>query len=124
MSKPLLGLLLGAGLGIVDGLSSQFTAANDEAVRRDALIIVSMGIFKGAVAGVGVGFFSRRYRSMALGIGFGLLLGVALVAPIAIMQGKYYWHIMAPGGLLGLVVGFATQRHGAAPGDREAHPGT
>ena len=27
-------------------------------------------------------------------------------------QGKhYYWEIMLPGGLLGIIVGFATQRH-------------
>jgi hypothetical protein len=30
------------------------------------------------------------------------------------MQGKYYLEIMTPGGLVGLIVGYATQKYGAA----------
>jgi hypothetical protein len=32
---------------------------------------------------------------------------------------SYYWEIMLPGGVLGLIVGYATQRYGAA-GSRSA----
>jgi hypothetical protein len=30
---------------------------------------------------------------------------------IAHMQGKYYFEIMLPGGLVGLIVGYATQKY-------------
>ena len=36
---------------------------------------------------------------------------------VAHMQGKYYFEIMLPGGLVGLIVGYATQKHGS-PGLR------
>jgi hypothetical protein len=109
MSKPLLGLILGGILGIFDGWSALWTAGDDPAVRRDIVMIVSMGAFKGMVAGIAVGFFARKFRSLPLGIVFGLVIGVALAAPIAILQGKYYFEIMIPGGLVGLIVGLATQ---------------
>jgi len=115
MSKPLLGLLLGGFLGAFDGWSALWTAGDDPAVRRDIAFIVSMGVFKGAVAGVVIGWFARRFQAPALGILVGLTLGVALAAPIAIMQGKYYWQIMLPGGIVGLLVGVATQLYGGRP---------
>jgi hypothetical protein len=40
-------------------------------------------------------------------------VGVALAFPIALLN-KYYWQIMLPGGVLGLIVGYATFRHGGA----------
>lgn len=115
MSKPVLGLLLGGILGIFDGLSALVSAPNDPAVRADIVMIVCMGVFKGMVAGIAIGFFARKFRSLPLGIIFGLAIGVALAAPIAIMQGKYYFEIMLPGGLLGTIVGFATHQYGAKP---------
>jgi uncharacterized membrane-anchored protein YhcB (DUF1043 family) len=32
---------------------------------------------------------------------------------------QYYWQIMLPGGVLGIIVGFATQRYGEARARRE-----
>ena len=32
------------------------------------------------------------------------------------MQGKYYREIMLPGGLVGLIVGYATQKYGGSGG--------
>ena len=112
MSKPMLGLIAGALLGIFDGLSPLVTTPDDPAVMADMVMIISMGVFKGAVAGVAIGFFSRRFRSLPLGIILGLAIGVALALPIALMQGKYYWEIMLPGGAVGTLVGFATQEYG------------
>jgi len=43
----------------------------------------------------------------------GGLVGVALALPIAMLN-KYYWQIMLPGGVLGVIVGYATFRHGGA----------
>ena len=37
-------------------------------------------------------------------------VGLALAYWVAAMQGKYYFEIMLPGGILGLVVGIATQK--------------
>ena len=41
----------------------------------------------------------------------GAIVGVALAFPIALLN-KYYWQVMLPGGVLGLIVGYATMRHG------------
>jgi hypothetical protein len=51
-------------------------------------------------------------------------VGLLLAWPIAYMnalEGKnYYWHIMTPGGIVGMIVGFATQRYTAARIPQEA----
>ena len=51
---------------------------------------------------------------------FGLLCGAFfafLVAAIPQPSGAhYYWQIMLPGSVLGLIVGYATQRYGRAGG--------
>jgi hypothetical protein len=115
MNKPTLGLLLGGGLGIFDGLSALISAP--ETAPGIAGIVVGSTI-KGIIAGVAIGFFARKVNSLALGIVFGLAVGLALAFPIAYLQsaaGKnYYWQIMLPGGLLGLIVGYATQRYGGS----------
>jgi hypothetical protein len=110
MNKPLLGLVLGGILGIFDGLSA-LVSAPQEAPNIVGIVIGST--FKGLVAGVLIGFFARKVNSLPLGILFGLAVGLLLAWPIAYMnalEGKnYYWHIMTPGGILGMIVGFATQ---------------
>ena len=73
--------------------------------------------FKGLVAGVLIGLFARKVRSLPLGIVFGLAVGAVLRVPDrgdARRAGKhYYWEIMLPGSILGMIVGYATQKHGA-----------
>ncbi|HET6178822.1 MAG TPA: hypothetical protein VFE61_17975 [Candidatus Sulfotelmatobacter sp.] len=51
-------------------------------------------------------------HSLALGIVFGLAVGLLLAFIIAQMQHGYYLQIMLPGGMVGLIVGYATQRYG------------
>jgi hypothetical protein len=47
------------------------------------------------------------------GLGIGLLLAYA-VAAMPDPSGKhYYFEIMLPGGIVGMIVGYATQRFGA-----------
>lgn len=111
MNKVVLGLLLGGVLGVLDGLTAWFTPE----VRPQIMGIVAGSTFKGLVAGVLIGFFARRVHSVALGIGFGLVVGLVLAWAVAAMGGKYYLEIMLPGSILGIIVGFATQRYGRAP---------
>ena len=111
MNKIVLGIVLGAILGILDGLTSWFTPA----VRNQLLGIVLGSTFKGIVAGVLIGVFARKVNSLALGIIFGLAVGAFLAWIIAFMQHGYYFEIMLPGAMVGLIVGYATQKYGATP---------
>lgn len=112
MNKPLYGLLLGGFLGVFDGLSALVTTPE---VRPQIVGIVIGATFKGLVAGVLIGWFARKVHSLTLGTVFGLGVGLALAWIIAYLnarQGRdYYWQIMLPGAVLGLIVGYATQRH-------------
>lgn len=118
MNKPVLGLVLGGVLGIIDGLSAMVSAPE---TRPEIVGIVIGSTFKGLVAGILIGWFAKRVNSLPLGILFGLFVGLLLAFFIAAMptpEGKhYYWEIMLPGGIVGLIVGYATQRYG---GQREA----
>jgi hypothetical protein len=111
MNKALLGLMLGGILGIFDGLTAWFTPE----VRSTILQIVVGSTIKGLLAGVLIGFFARKVNSLPLGILFGLGVGLLLAFGVAQMQGKYYLEIMLPGGLLGVIVGYATQKFGSSP---------
>ncbi len=111
MNKVLLGLLLGAVLGAIDGLSAWFTPA----VRAQLVGIVVGSTIKGLIAGVAIGFFARKVNSLALGILFGLAVGFVLAFIVARMQHGYYFEIILPGSIVGIIVGYATQRYGAPP---------
>lgn len=116
MNKVLFGLVLGGLLGIFDGLTSYFTPA----VRAQLLGIVIGSTVKGIIAGVLIGWFARKVNSLAAGIAFGLSVGLLLAFAVARMQpgpDHYYFQIMLPGGIVGLIVGYATQKYqpGSAP---------
>jgi len=66
------------------------------------------------VFGMLLGLFERKVRSLPLGIVFGLLVGAFLAFLVALGNG-YYWQIMLPGSLLGVIVGYATYRYGGQP---------
>jgi hypothetical protein len=112
MNKIVLGLLLGGILGIFDGLTAWFTPE----VRAQLLTIVIGSTFKGLITGVLIGYFARKVKSLPLGIIFGLAVGLVLAFAVAAIPnpgGKhYYFEIMLPGGILGMIVGYATQRFG------------
>ena len=112
MSKPLIGILLGAVLGAFDGLTAWFTPA----VRNQLAGIVVSSTFKGVIAGVAIGFFAKKFRSLTIGILFGLAVGALLAFLTArFAVGGYYFEIMLPGSMVGLIVGFATQKYGRVP---------
>lgn len=111
MSKPVFGLLLGGALGILDGLTAYFTPE----VRSQLVGIVIGSTFKGLIAGLSIGFFSRKVHSLSVGVLFGLGVGLLLAWIVAAMpdpNGKhYYFEIMLPGALVGAIVGYATQKY-------------
>jgi hypothetical protein len=112
MNKIVLGLLVGGILGIFDGLSAWFTPA----VRAQLLAIVIGSTVKGLIAGILIGYFAKKVNSLPLGLLFGLGIGLLLAYAVAAMAdptGKhYYFEIMLPGGIVGMIVGYATQRFG------------
>ena len=111
MNKVLLGLLLGTVLGAIDGASAWFTPA----VRAQLAGIIIGSTVKGLIAGVAIGFFARKVHSLLLGILFGLAVGFVLAFIVAQIQHGYYVEIILPGSIVGLIVGYATQKYGAAP---------
>jgi hypothetical protein len=110
MNKILLGLILGGLLGIFDGLTAWFTPA----VRDGIVGIVIGSTMKGIIAGVSIGVFARKVHSLGLGILFGLGVGLALAYVVAYLQHGYYFQILLPGGMVGLIVGYATQKYGSS----------
>src|SRR4030095_3684329 len=82
--------------------------------------IVIGSTIKGLIAGILIGFFAKKFNSLPLGIVFGLAIGLLLAFAVAAIPGEhgehYYFEIMLPGSILGMVVGFATQRYGRPAG--------
>jgi hypothetical protein len=116
MSKLVLGLILGGILGVFDGLTALFTP---EAAPQIVGIVIG-STFKGVIAGILIGWFARKVNSLALGILFGLGVGLVLAFIVASFPDPntgrhYYFEIMLPGGIVGLIVGFATQKYGRGP---------
>jgi hypothetical protein len=111
MNKVLLGLLLGALLGAIDGGTAWFTPS----VRAQLGGIIVGSTIKGLIAGVAAGFFARKVNSVPLGILFGLAVGALLAFIVAYMQHGYYLEIILPGSIVGMIVGYATQRYGMTP---------
>lgn len=123
MKKPVLGLLLGGVLGIFDGLTALISAPE---VAPGIIGIVIGSTFKGIVAGLAIGYFSQKVNSLALGIVFGLAVGALLAFIVAAMPSEtgkhYYWEIILPGSLVGIIVGYVTQTYGRrAPARAVSH---
>ena len=113
MNKPVLGLVLGGVLGILDGLSALLSAPE---VAPQITTIVIGSTVKGIIAGLLIGWFAKKVNNLGAGIAFGLFIGALLAFAIAAMPNPdgshYWWEIMLPGSLVGLIVGYATQRYG------------
>jgi hypothetical protein len=125
MSKPVLGLVLGGVLGIFDGLSALISAPNDPAVKAGIVGIVIGSTVKGIITGALIGWYAKRAGSMGATVVFGLIVGLALAFGVSLMQmlaglPPYYWQIMLPGGILGMIVGYATFRAPASTPMRAA----
>ena len=117
MGKLTVGLMVGGGLGLLDGLSTYF--APKAATMGMMPVIIAGSTVKGLITGVLAGWLANRYRSTPLGIVGGLMIGLVLSLLAALMpdpNGNYHFlEIMLPGALLGVVVGFVCQKWGRAP---------
>src|SRR6476646_1728276 len=116
MSKPVLGLLLGAVLGLFDGATAYLYPYPDVKAQIVQIMIGSM--FKGLVTGLATGYFATKLKSLPLGMLIGLAIGCLLSWGVVALQPaghQYYVEIMIPGSLLGAIVGYATWRFGRAP---------
>lgn len=113
MKKPWLGLVLGAVLGVFDGLTALVSAPE---VAPQIVGIVIGSTFKGLIVGVLTGWFANRVQSLRAGVMVGLALGAFFAFLVAAMpqpSGEHYWwEIILPGSVLGLIVGYTTQRYG------------
>ncbi len=109
MKKPLFATLLGGFLGIFDGLTALFTPE----VRSQIVGIVIGSTVKGVLTGIIIGFFATKVRSLALGTLFGLVVGAFFAYLIVLMNPGHALNIMLPGSLVGVIVGYAAQKHGS-----------
>ena len=107
MSKPVIGIIAGGVLGLLDGVSAWFSPE----ARPSIISIIAGSTIKGVVTGLIAGLIANRKQSVPVGIIAGLLIGFVLSAIVAIAQGDHYLEIILPGMLVGALTGFVTQRY-------------
>ena len=118
VTKPMLGLAVGGTLGLLDGLSGFL----EPSLAPVMTSVITFSLAKGLVAGVAIGFFSRNVHSMAWGILAGLAIAAVLSLLVIQRAGMaLFWDILLPGMLLGVIVGFATQKFGKPASDVPGH---
>ena len=114
MNKPVVGIAVGAILGVLDGATAWF----EPSVRPQIAFIMMASGVKGMIVGVLCGLFARKVNSNAAGIGSG---GGRTAARLSgcdepgAGRDHYYAQIMIPGFTTGAIIGFLTQRMGTGP---------
>jgi hypothetical protein len=110
LTKPMLGLAVGGTLGLLDGLSGFLEPSLAPVMSR----VIASSLLKGLVARVAIGYVSQKLHSMALGILAGAGIGAVLSLLVILWAGMAsFWDIILPGMLLGVIVGFSTQKFGS-----------
>jgi hypothetical protein len=107
MNKPVFAMLLGGVLGALDGWSALLSAPE---VRPMIWGIVAGSTFKGVVAGAIIGFVAQRTQSVATIVTVGLVVS-AFFAYLVTLNEPYFWEIILPGSIVGVIVGFATAKY-------------
>lgn len=109
VTKPMLGLALGGTLGLFDGLSGFFEPSLAPMMGS----VITFSMLKGLLSGIVIGYVSQRVHSMIVGILAGVAIAAALSMLVILHAGMaLFWDIMLPGMLLGVIVGFCTQKFG------------
>jgi hypothetical protein len=109
LTKPMLGLAVGGTLGLLDGLSGFL----EPSLAPVMTSVITFTLLKGLVSGIVIGYVSQRVHSMMLGILAGLAIAAAFSLVVILHAGMaLFWDIMLPGMLLGVIVGFTTQKFG------------
>lgn len=109
LTKPMLGLAVGGTLGLLDGLSGFL----EPSLAPVMTSVVTFSLLKGLIAGAATGYVSKKIHSIALGMLAGIGIATALSLLVILRAGMaLFWDIMLPGMLLGVIVGFVTQRFG------------
>jgi hypothetical protein len=109
MRTPVVAVVAGAVLGLLDGLSARF----EPAARPMMLAIVTGSTIKGVVTGLIVGLIAQRTRSPVIALAAGAVAGFGLSTIAALGQPDHYWSIVLPGMLVGVIVGVIAQRRAA-----------
>lgn len=115
MSKPLLGIILGAVIGFLDGLTALFSPEADQ-----IWSIATWSSIKGIIVGIIIGFYARKVNSMSKTVVFGLIIALFFAFLAALGQylgeGQHYWlEIMLPGTITGAIIGYGVQKLGRKP---------
>ncbi len=106
MTRPVVGVVAGAILGLFDGLSAWF---HPEA--RSMMVTIVLGsTVKGILTGLAVGLVAKWKQSLLLGIVAGALVGFVLSSAVAMGQPANYWEIVLPGMIVGVITGVLCQR--------------
>jgi len=101
---------VGGTLGLLDGLSGFL----EPSLAPVMTSVITSSLLKGIVTGVVTGYVSQKLHSMALGILAGLGIGAVLSLLVILWAGMaLFWDILLPGMLLGVIVGFSTQKFGS-----------
>jgi hypothetical protein len=87
------------------------TALLTPEVRSQIVGIVIGSTIKGLLTGIIIGVFATRVHSLLLGTIFGLIVGAFFAYLILPMNPGHALNIMLPGSLVGVIVGYAAQKH-------------
>ena len=81
MNKPLIGVAVGAILGVIDGATAWF----EPKVRPEIMSILFFSGIKGMLVGMLSGLFARKVQSNPKGMVFGAVVGLLFAYLVAAM---------------------------------------
>ncbi len=113
MKRVLFAVILGAVLGALDGLTAAFEFGFGQKVG----IIVGLSSVKSMIVGLATGIFAVFVKKPLPIILFAVIASLAFAwwvasAPDPDTGKHYYAQIMTTGGIVGLLLGYATQKYG------------
>jgi len=113
MKRVLFAVVLGAVLGALDGLGAWF----EPDVRSKLGMIVMLSSVKSLIVGLAIGIFAGFVKKPVPIILFAIIASLAFAWWVASSPdpdtGKHYYaQIMTTGGIVGLLLGYATQKYG------------